>query len=150
MSLIHCWQKIPAYCRVPLLEPPKTSSSIKLQNSSLFSRTRPCKLEQSCRRRGLVSKKKQSPLWTVCNFENSLSPTHFFWRTQSNTRQNNLRWVPSSSPFIMDGRHPEWPPRRAALPISSADSGACSVAARWSWAASGLSSGRFAAIVTVI
>ena len=53
----------------------------------------------------------------------------------------------------MDGRHPERPPRRAAQPISSADSGERSVAARRSWAAPGLSSGRFvvadAAIYTV-
>jgi hypothetical protein len=89
--------------------------------------------------------------WTVCNFENSLSPTHFFWRTHTNTRQNNGNdGVPSSSPFIIYGRHPERPPRRAALPISSADSVERSVAARWSGAAPELSSGRFAAVVTVI
>jgi hypothetical protein len=50
----------------------------------------------------------------------------------------------------MDGRHPEQPPRRAAQPISSAESGERSVAARRSWAAPGLSSGRLAAAVTVI
>ena len=46
-------------------------------------------------------------------------------------------------PLLMDGRHPERPPRRSAQPISSADSGEHSVAARRSWAAPGLSSGRF-------
>ena len=39
----------------------------------------------------------------------------------------------------MDGRHPERQPRRAAQPISSADSLERSVAARWSGAAPGMS-----------
>jgi hypothetical protein len=53
-------------------------------------------------------------------------------------------------PFIMDGRHPERPPQRAAQPISSADSGERSVVARRSWAAPGLSSGRFASAAAAI
>ncbi len=53
-------------------------------------------------------------------------------------------------PFIMDGRHPERPPRRAAQPVSSADSGERSVAARRSWAAPGLSSGRFVVAAAAI
>jgi hypothetical protein len=47
--------------------------------------------------------------------------------------------VPTSASFIMDGRHPEPPPRRAAHSISSADSGERSVAARRSWVAPGMS-----------
>ena len=50
----------------------------------------------------------------------------------------------------MDGRHPERPPRRAAQPVSSADSGERSVAARRSWAAPGLSSGRFVVAAAAI
>ena len=49
----------------------------------------------------------------------------------------------------MDGRHPEQPPQRTAQPISSADSGERSVAARRSWAAPGLSRGCTAAIYIV-
>jgi hypothetical protein len=52
--------------------------------------------------------------------------------------------------FIMDGRHPERLPRRAAQPISSADSGERSVAARHSWAAPGLSSGSFVVAAATI
>ena len=46
----------------------------------------------------------------------------------SQTKQRQ-RWRTSARVFIMDGRHPERPPRRAAQPISSADSGERSVAA---------------------
>ena len=53
-------------------------------------------------------------------------------------------------PFITDGRHPERPPQRAVQPISSPDSGERSVAARWLWAALGLSSGRFASAAAAI
>ena len=60
------------------------------------------------------------------------------------------RWQTSAASFIMDGRHPERPPRRAAQPISSADSGERSVAARQSWAAPGLSSGRFVVAAAAI
>ena len=49
------------------------------------------------------------------------------------------RWCTDPASLIMNGRHPEWPPRRAALPISSLDSGQRSVAARRSGAAPGLS-----------
>jgi hypothetical protein len=58
------------------------------------------------------------------------------------------QWCTDACLIHMDGRHPEWPPRRAALPISSADSGERSVAARRSWAALGLSSGRFVVAAT--
>ena len=63
--------------------------------------------------------------------------------TIKNSTSTRQTWWRSSPPFIMDGRHPERPPQREAQPISSADSGESSVAARWSWAAPGLSSGRF-------
>jgi hypothetical protein len=43
--------------------------------------------------------------------------------------------VPTPASFIMDGRHPERRPRRAAQPISSADSGERSEAAQRPWAA---------------
>jgi hypothetical protein len=43
-------------------------------------------------------------------------------------------------PFIMDGRHPERPPRLAAQPV----------AARRSWAAPGLNSGRFVVAAAAI
>ena len=49
------------------------------------------------------------------------------------------RWCTDPASLIMNGRHPEWPPRRAALPISSLDSGQRSVAARRSGAAPGMS-----------
>ena len=67
----------------------------------------------------------------------------------SHTKQRQ-RWRTSAASFIMDGRHPERPPRRAAQPISSADSGERSVAARRSWAAPGLSSGRFVVAAAAI
>ena len=67
----------------------------------------------------------------------------------SHTKQRQ-RWRTSARVFIMDGRHPERPPRRAAQPISSADSGERSVAARRSWAAPGLSSGRFVVAAAAI
>ena len=60
------------------------------------------------------------------------------------------RWRTSAASFIMDGRHPERPPWRVAQPISSADSGERSVAARRSWAAPGLSSGRFVVAAAAI
>ena len=65
------------------------------------------------------------------------------------TKQRQRRQTSAAS-FIMDGRHPERPPRRAAQPISSADSGERSVAARRSWAAPGLSSGRFVVAAAAI
>ena len=62
-----------------------------------------------------------------------------------NSTQNKATMVNRPPPpFIMNGGHPERPPRRPAQSISSEDSGERSVAARWSWAAQGLSSGRFA------
>jgi hypothetical protein len=61
-----------------------------------------------------------------------------FWRTQTQA-ENKATWRMSAASFIMDGRHPERLPRHAAQPISSADSGECSVAARRSWSAPGLS-----------
>ena len=67
---------------------------------------------------------------------------NIFGARVSLTRQGNDGDAPPP-PFIMDGRHPEWLPRRAALPISSVDSVERSVAARRSWAAPGLSGGRF-------
>jgi hypothetical protein len=60
------------------------------------------------------------------------------------------RWCTDPASLIMNGRHSEWPPRRAALPISSVDSGQRSVAARRSGAAPGLSSGRFVVAATAI
>jgi hypothetical protein len=76
-----------------------------------------------------------------------LGRANIFGARVSLTRQGNDGDAPPP-PFIMDGRHPEQPPRRAAQPISSADSGECSVAARWSWAALGLSSRRFVVAAT--
>jgi hypothetical protein len=87
----------------------------------------------------------------VCNFENSLCRPPFFFGAVTQTQEKtSQRWCTEPASFIMDGRHPEWLPRRAAQPISSAHSGERSVAARWSGAAPGLSSGRFAAVVTAI
>ena len=60
------------------------------------------------------------------------------------------RWCTDPASLIMDDRHTERQPRRAALPISSVDSGERSVAARRSWAAPGLSSGRFVVAAAVI
>ena len=54
-------------------------------------------------------------------------------------RKQRQRWCTDACLIHMDGRHPEWPPRRAALPISSADSGGRSMAARRSWVAPGMS-----------
>ena len=59
--------------------------------------------------------------------------------THKHKRKQRQQWRTSVASFIMDDRHPERQPRRAALPISSADSGQRSVAARWSWAAPGMS-----------
>jgi hypothetical protein len=61
-----------------------------------------------------------------------------FWRTQTQDK-TTATMVTDPASFIMDGRHPEWQPRRAALPISSVDSVQRSVAARRSWAAPGMS-----------
>jgi hypothetical protein len=85
----------------------------------------------------------------------SLRDYHAFFLAHSNTSGKQANdGVPTPASFIMDSRHPEWLPQRAAQPISSADSGERSVAARWLWSAPGLSSGRFvvadAAIYTVI
>ena len=70
-----------------------------------------------------------------------------FWtrKQRQNSTQNKATMVNRPPPpFIINGRHPERPPRRPAQSISSADSGERSVAARWSLAARGLSSSRFA------
>jgi len=83
---------------------------------------------------------------------NGRENTSSFWASSfgpenngQNSTQNKATMVNCPPPpFIMNGRHQERPPRRPAQSISSADSGERSVAARWSWAARGLSSGRFA------
>ena len=61
------------------------------------------------------------------------------YKTQVENKNKATMVYRPPPPFIMNGCHPELPPRRAAQPISSADSGGRSVAARRSWMAPGMS-----------
>ena len=54
-------------------------------------------------------------------------------------RKTTATWCTDDCLVHHDGRHSERQPRRAAQPISSADSGGRSVAARRSWMAPGMS-----------
>jgi hypothetical protein len=83
---------------------------------------------------------KKSFLWTPpgTRMNGFRDAPDFLAHTNTSGKQRQP-WRTSAASFIMDGRHPQRRPRRAALPISSADSGERSVAARWSWVAPGMS-----------
>jgi hypothetical protein len=91
-----------------------------------------------------------NPKWTPGEDFFGLALAALIFGACKHKTKQRQRWCTDTCLIHMDDRHPEWQPRRAALPISSADSGKRSVAARRSWVAPGLSSGRFVVAAVTI
>jgi hypothetical protein len=105
--------------------------------TSLNSRTH-SKREKE-RKKNSVCSLAQKAVWTPGEVNERVPGRARFFSARKHKRKTSQRWRTVAHLVHHDGRHSERQPRRAAQPISSADSGERSVAARWSWAAPGMS-----------